>query len=146
MCSEYYKPTLRPPNIHNFPCSRKPLWGAILSLRELLCHAKVTYFEQPRSCWLPKAIHPGADISLDIPTLLFVQGPVKGSVKCVISDYAGKSKKGYAPYNPKKANQDSLLMHEDEASQSLLLCVMDGHGEFGDKVSQDLKKHWPAKL
>ena len=37
-------------------------------------------------------------------------------------------------------------MWEDAASNSLLLCVMDGHGEFGDKVSQDLKKNWPPLL
>eukprot|EP00619_Florenciella_sp_RCC1007_P010346 CAMPEP_0205913026 /NCGR_PEP_ID=MMETSP1325-20131115/6240_1 /ASSEMBLY_ACC=CAM_ASM_000708 /TAXON_ID=236786 /ORGANISM="Florenciella sp., Strain RCC1007" /LENGTH=346 /DNA_ID=CAMNT_0053279813 /DNA_START=19 /DNA_END=1059 /DNA_ORIENTATION=- len=70
----------------------------------------------------------------------------KGSTQTVIAEYNGKSKKGYAPYNPKKANQDSLVMWEDAASNSLLLCVMDGHGEFGDKVSQDLKKNWPPLL
>lgn len=70
----------------------------------------------------------------------------KGSITGLVSEYDGKSKKGYAPYNPKKANQDSLVMWEDADSNSLLLCVMDGHGEFGDKVSQDLKKNWPPLL
>lgn len=70
----------------------------------------------------------------------------KGSVTSVIASYDGKSKKGYAPYNPKKANQDSLVMLEHAPSNSVLLCVMDGHGEFGDKVSQDLKKNWPPML
>ena len=32
----------------------------------------------------------------------------KGSV--VVTDYAGETKKGYAPYNPRKKNQDALAM------------------------------------
>lgn len=39
-----------------------------------------------------------------------------------------------------------MVMTEDPSTQSLLLCVMDGHGEFGDKVSQDLKAKWPKML
>jgi serine/threonine protein phosphatase PrpC len=30
-------------------------------------------------------------------------------------------------------------MAEDPKTRSLLLCVMDGHGEDGDKVSQNMK-------
>lgn len=30
----------------------------------------------------------------------------------VVATYKGKSKKGYAPYNPKKANQDAMIMLE----------------------------------
>ena len=30
-------------------------------------------------------------------------------------------------------------MAEDPKTRSLLLCVMDGHGEDGDKVSQNIK-------
>ena len=30
-------------------------------------------------------------------------------------------------------------MTEDAATKSLFLCVMDGHGEDGDKVSQNIK-------
>ena len=80
---------------------------------------------------------------------LAVQGSAEVSGKIrdgLIGVYDGKSKKGYAPYNPKKANQDAMVMTEDAATQSLLLCVMDGHGEFGDKVSQDLKASWPGML
>lgn len=57
----------------------------------------------------------------------------------IINSYGGYSKKGYAPYNPKKKNQDALVMAEDPKTRSLLLCVMDGHGEDGDKVAQALK-------
>jgi serine/threonine protein phosphatase PrpC len=56
-----------------------------------------------------------------------------------VNSYGGYSKKGYAPYNPKKKNQDALIMAEDPKTRSLLFCVMDGHGEDGDKVSQSIK-------
>ncbi len=56
-----------------------------------------------------------------------------------MNSYGGFSKKGYAPYNPKKKNQDALIMAEDAATKSLFLCVMDGHGEDGDKVSVNIK-------
>lgn len=57
----------------------------------------------------------------------------------IVNSYGGYSKKGYAPYNPKKKNQDALVMAEDPKTRSLFLCVMDGHGEDGDKVSQNIK-------
>jgi hypothetical protein len=57
----------------------------------------------------------------------------------IVNSYGGYSKKGYAPYNPKKRNQDALVMAEDPMTRSLFLCVMDGHGEDGDKVSQHIK-------
>ena len=44
----------------------------------------------------------------------------------VVNSYGGYSKKGYAPYNPKKKNQDVLVMAEDPKTRSLLLSVMDG--------------------
>ena len=93
-----------------------------------------------------------------------------------MNSYGGYSKKGYAPYNPKKKNQDALVrvytcrrgddvekharrptvpspvpsppfhaharptvlqvMAEDPKTRSLVLCVMDGHGEDGDKVRE----------
>jgi len=56
-----------------------------------------------------------------------------------VNSYGGFSKKGYAPYNPKKKNQDALVMAEDPKTRSLLLAVLDGHGEDGDKVSQNMK-------
>lgn len=57
----------------------------------------------------------------------------------IVNSYGGYSKKGYAPYNPRKKNQDALVMAEDANTRSLFLCVMDGHGEDGDKVSQNIK-------
>jgi serine/threonine protein phosphatase PrpC len=57
----------------------------------------------------------------------------------IVNSYGGYSKKGYAPYNPKKKNQDALIMAEDPKTRSLFFCVMDGHGEDGDKVSQAIK-------
>jgi len=57
----------------------------------------------------------------------------------IVNSYGGYSKKGYAPYNAKKKNQDALIMAEDPKTRSLFVCVMDGHGEDGDKVSQNMK-------
>jgi len=57
----------------------------------------------------------------------------------IVNSYGGYSKKGYAPYNPKKKNQDALIMAEDPKTRSLLLAVLDGHGEDGDKVAQFIK-------
>jgi serine/threonine protein phosphatase PrpC len=64
----------------------------------------------------------------------------------IVNSYGGYSKKGYAPYNPKKKNQDALIMAEDPKTRSLLFCVMDGHGEDGDKVSQSIKSKFANYL
>ncbi|CAM9873168.1 unnamed protein product [Pylaiella littoralis] len=58
------------------------------------------------------------------------------TIACVVSSYAGFSKKGYAPYNPRKQNQDAVIMAEDTSTASLFLAVLDGHGEVGEKVAQ----------
>ncbi|EQC30230.1 hypothetical protein SDRG_12080 [Saprolegnia diclina VS20] len=63
-----------------------------------------------------------------------------------IGCYAGVSKKGYAPYNPRKKNQDSMIMQYDASSKSLLLGVFDGHGEAGDGVSQFFRAQFPDEL
>lgn len=63
-----------------------------------------------------------------------------------ITNWAGVSKKGYAPYNPRKKNQDILIMEQDANSKSILLCVFDGHGEAGDGVSQFFKAQLPPTL
>jgi serine/threonine protein phosphatase PrpC len=52
-----------------------------------------------------------------------------------VKSIAGVSKKGFAPYNPLKRNQDAMLMELDDATESLLFGVFDGHGEVGDLVS-----------
>ena len=49
--------------------------------------------------------------------------------------YAGVSNKGYVPYNPRKVNQDSLLIREDPITKTLVLGTFDGHGEQGQYVS-----------
>lgn len=54
---------------------------------------------------------------------------------CAITGYSGKSKKGVAPYNPQKKNQDALIMTEDPSTKTVILCVLDGHGEHGDAVA-----------
>lgn len=56
-------------------------------------------------------------------------------VRCAVSEYSGVSKKGHAPYNPRKKNQDALIMADDPSTNTLILCVLDGHGEHGDGVS-----------
>lgn len=56
-------------------------------------------------------------------------------ITCAVSEYHGVSKKGHAPYNPRKKNQDSLIMKEEPMTNSLILCTLDGHGEHGDHVS-----------
>mmetsp|Transcript_13748 Transcript_13748/g.16361 ORF Transcript_13748/g.16361 Transcript_13748/m.16361 type:complete len:341 (+) Transcript_13748:53-1075(+) len=64
----------------------------------------------------------------------------------VITEFYGKSEKGYAPYNPRKANQDVFDSATDEKTGSLLFVVMDGHGEFGHKVSGFLKNLFSKTL
>lgn len=61
------------------------------------------------------------------------------TVRCAVTEYSGVSKKGHAPYNPRKKNQDALVMADDPNTNSLILCVLDGHGEHGDGVSQTFR-------
>ena len=68
------------------------------------------------------------------------------SLQIVPSCCTGVSKKGYAPYNHRKKNQDVYIAEKDEVTDSLYLCVMDGHGEVGDKVTAQLKKQIPGRL
>lgn len=63
------------------------------------------------------------------------ENPRAGRAEHVISMYAGVSKKGYAPYNPRKKNQDAILMEEHAPTGSIYFAVFDGHGEAGDLVS-----------
>merc|ERR1712241_831473 len=59
----------------------------------------------------------------------------QAAVRCAVTEYSGVSKKGHAPYNPRKKNQDALVMADDPGTNSLILGVLDGHGEHGDYVS-----------
>jgi serine/threonine protein phosphatase PrpC len=63
-----------------------------------------------------------------------------------VAAYAGLSKKGYAPYNPRKKNQDAMVIRHDAETKSLLLCVFDGHGEAGDGVSITIRDKFPVEL
>lgn len=64
----------------------------------------------------------------------------------VVKSYWGASKKGFAPYNPRKRNQDSLVIEEHKESGSLLMGVFDGHGESGDLVSRFFTDRLPRAL
>jgi hypothetical protein len=64
----------------------------------------------------------------------------------VIKSYAGVSKKGYAPYNPRKRNQDAILMDEHKATGTIVFGVFDGHGEAGDLVSHYFTDKLPPRL
>ena len=64
----------------------------------------------------------------------------QGAAGTVISEFYGKSEKGYAPYNPRKANQDVYDQATDDVTGSMLFLVMDGHGGFGHKVKQHASK------
>jgi serine/threonine protein phosphatase PrpC len=66
--------------------------------------------------------------------------------RCAVTDYTGVSKKGHAPYNPRKKNQDALIMADDPNTNSLVLCVLDGHGEHGDGVSQIFRDTLAAEM
>lgn len=70
----------------------------------------------------------------------------KTTVRCAVSEYSGVSKKGHAPYNPRKKNQDALIMLDDPTTNSLILCVLDGHGEHGDGVSQTFRDQLAAEM
>ena len=63
-----------------------------------------------------------------------------------LTGWYGISKKGYAPYNPRKKNQDILIMEQHAETKTVLLCVFDGHGEAGDGVSQFFKAQLPPTL
>jgi len=66
--------------------------------------------------------------------------------QCAVTEYSGDSKKGHAPYNPRKKNQDALIMTEDSATNTLILCVLDGHGEHGDDVAISFREELSSKM
>lgn len=66
--------------------------------------------------------------------------------RCAVTEYSGVSKKGHAPYNPRKKNQDALIMADDPRTNSLVLCVLDGHGEHGDAISQTFRDQLPVEM
>lgn len=68
------------------------------------------------------------------------------TLRCAVTEYSGISKKGHAPYNPRKKNQDALIMTDDPTTGSLILGVLDGHGEHGDGVSGHFRDHLAAEI
>lgn len=67
-------------------------------------------------------------------------------LRCAVTEYSGVSKKGYAPYNPRKKNQDALIMTDDPATNTLILCVLDGHGEHGEGVSAQFRDNLAMEM
>ena len=60
----------------------------------------------------------------------------KNAIVC----YYGESKRGYAPYNPRKVNQDTLLIKK--VGERLFLGTLDGHGEHGHFVSRSITEYF----
>lgn len=60
--------------------------------------------------------------------------------------YYGRSKKGIVPFNEHKTNQDRMFMQTDPKTNSVILCVMDGHGEVGHLVSSFIQTKLPKIL
>lgn len=86
----------------------------------------------------------GRDINLDGTEEMFVED-VPDMVPCtstpvleesIVNVFAGKSQKGYVPYNPRKVNQDFMLIREDPSTKTLVLGTFDGHGEHGHCISE----------
>lgn len=67
-------------------------------------------------------------------------------VQCAVNEYSGVSRKGHAPYNPRKKNQDALIMTDDADTNTLILCVLDGHGEHGDSVALNFQNHLSKEM
>lgn len=68
------------------------------------------------------------------------------NVLCAVNEYSGISQKGHAPYNPRKKNQDALIMTDDSLTNTLILCVLDGHGEHGDAVANAFQNNLAKEM
>lgn len=66
--------------------------------------------------------------------------------KNAVTEIAGSTKKGYAPYNPRKKNQDALIMKSHVDTNTIVICVLDGHGEHGDSVSSYFASHLASRM
>ena len=53
-----------------------------------------------------------------------------------VSRLYGVSRRGYAPYDRSKRNQDALRVLKDERTDTQAILVLDGHGEYGEEVSR----------
>eukprot|EP00949_MAST-11_sp_MAST-11-sp1_P002531 g2531.t1 len=70
----------------------------------------------------------------------------KGIAGTIVREYHGVSKKGYAPYNAKKDNQDICFMKEDPGTNAFFFGVFDGHGEQGHHVTRFVKRNLPGAV
>jgi len=88
----------------------------------------------------PKTMRSGAIGSWGTPGM----GPVH------VRAFSGVSRKGLAPYNPDKQNQDSMIMCQlpcnDYCNGELLLACFDGHGSEGHLVSRHIAARLPKLL
>lgn len=78
------------------------------------------------------------------PTLNDMQSVIpqpQSHMNCAVNNYHGVSSKGHAPYNPSKKNQDAMVTYADAATNTLILCVLDGHGEHGDHVANQFERN-----
>ena len=64
----------------------------------------------------------------------------------VVHDYAGICFKGVSKTNPYRRNQDALVMEKDAATDCILLAVVDGHGEHGDRIALWVARELPLRL
>lgn len=85
-------------------------------------------------------------LSVSEPTVANQQAKYHAAVRCAVTEYSGVSKKGHAPYNPRKKNQDALIMADDPATNTLILCCLDGHGEHGDGVASHFRDQLAAEM
>lgn len=65
----------------------------------------------------------------------------KAAVDNCVTKFAFATKTGFAPNNPHKVNQDTYLAlpHLGEYRRTHFFSVCDGHGVFGEKVSDHVK-------
>ena len=60
----------------------------------------------------------------------------------IIKSYSGFSQRGNPEISPEIAhNKDAFLMESDENTGSLFVCVMDGHGSDGHKITRYIQSH-----
>ena len=58
--------------------------------------------------------------------------------------YAGICEMGYNESTPNKPCQDAIVMQEHTESDSCMLAVFDGHGDYGHLIAEYMRDHLPA--
>jgi hypothetical protein len=67
-------------------------------------------------------------------------------VSDIVWSYHGSCFKGNSTINPYKRNQDAHVMELDDATDTLLLAVFDGHGQHGDRCASWYQHTVSSKL